>query len=99
MQATPATWGMLLAAGWSGDRNLVALCGGEPLAAELAARLLARCKVLWNLYGPTETTIWSTIDRVQADAPITIGRPIDNTSVWVLDGAGQPAPPGVTGEL
>ncbi|MFI4931372.1 MAG: amino acid adenylation domain-containing protein, partial [Burkholderiales bacterium] len=99
MQATPATWTMLLAAGWNGDPNLVALCGGEPLPAELAARLLARCKALWNLYGPTETTIWSTIDRVQANAPITIGRPIDNTSTWVLDACGQPVPPGVTGEL
>jgi amino acid adenylation domain-containing protein len=99
MQATPATWGMLLAAGWSGDPSLVALCGGEPLPAELAERLLNRCMALWNLYGPTETTIWSTIERVQPDTPITIGRPIDNTSVWVLDASGQPVPPGVTGEL
>ncbi|HEY2979279.1 MAG TPA: amino acid adenylation domain-containing protein, partial [Burkholderiaceae bacterium] len=99
MQATPATWSMLLAAGWSGDANLVALCGGEPLTGELAARLLTRCRALWNLYGPTETTIWSTVEPVQPDAPITIGRPIDNTSVWLLDAAGQPVPTGVTGEL
>jgi amino acid adenylation domain-containing protein len=99
MQATPATWSMLLAAGWTGDANLVALSGGEPLTAELAARLLARCRALWNLYGPTETTIWSTLDEVRRDSPITIGRPIDNTSVWVLDATGQPVPTGVIGEL
>ncbi|HEY6355126.1 MAG TPA: amino acid adenylation domain-containing protein, partial [Burkholderiaceae bacterium] len=99
MQATPATWGMLLAAGWRGDASLVALCGGEPLTGELAARLLTRCRALWNLYGPTETTIWSTVERVLPDAQVTIGRPIHNTSVWVLDAVGQPVPTGVTGEL
>ena len=99
MQATPATWSMLLASGWVGDRSLVALSGGEPLTTELAAQLLARCRVLWNLYGPTETTIWSTLEQVQPGAVVTIGRPIANTSVWVLDAAGQPVPPGVVGEL
>ena len=67
MQATPATWRLLLETGWAGEHDLVALCGGEALPAALAAALLPRCQSLWNMYGPTETTIWSTIGRVTAD--------------------------------
>ncbi|WP_322763132.1 amino acid adenylation domain-containing protein [Frankia sp. Cr2] len=65
MQATPATWRMLIAAGWDGDRGLTALCGGEPLPRDLADGLLARAGKVWNLYGPTETTIWSSVDLVE----------------------------------
>lgn len=99
MQATPATWGMLIEAGWSGDPKLVVLCGGEALSSALAARLLPRCKVLWNMYGPTETTIWSTLQRIESPTEISIGRPIANTTVYVLDRAMQPVPVGVPGEI
>ncbi len=100
MQATPVTWRLLLAAGWQGRPGLKALCGGEALPLDLARQLLARCGSLWNLYGPTETTIWSTVRQITtADAVITIGHPIANTQVYVLDGQGQPVPVGVPGEL
>lgn len=100
MQATPATWRLLLGAGWRGDRRMKILCGGEALPADLLAELLARSGAVWNMYGPTETTIWSTTARLlSAEGPVSIGRPIANTQVYVLDQAGQPVPVGVTGEL
>ncbi len=100
MQATPATWRMLIDAGWSGQERLQILCGGEALTPALATNLLGRCGSLWNLYGPTETTIWSTCERVEAvEDQVTIGRPIANTRVYILDANGQPTPPGVAGEL
>jgi acyl-coenzyme A synthetase/AMP-(fatty) acid ligase len=100
MQATPATWRMLLEAGWRGGAGFRALCGGEALPPELADELLRRVGVLWNLYGPTETTVWSTVARVELGQPgISIGRPIDRTEVWILDEAGDLAPIGVPGEL
>src|SRR6185295_10104128 len=64
MQATPATWRLLLEAGWPGSPGLKVLCGGEALAADLARELLAREAELWNVYGPTETTVWSTVHAV-----------------------------------
>ncbi|MBI3417726.1 MAG: amino acid adenylation domain-containing protein [Verrucomicrobia bacterium] len=100
MQATPATWRLLLEAGWAGDARLKILCGGEALPRALADELLKRCGELWNVYGPTETTIWSTLERVTAGTgPLTIGRPIANTTIYIVDAAGQPAPIGVPGEL
>src|SRR5207247_6466704 len=60
MQATPATWRLMIDAGWAGSRRLKALCGGEALQPDLAEKLLPRCAGLWNMYGPTETTVWST---------------------------------------
>ncbi len=100
MQATPSTWRLLLAAGWQGSASLRALCGGEPLPRELAEQLLPKVAALHNLYGPTETTIWSTVFQVlRADAPILIGRPIANTQCHVLDASLRPLPPGITGEL
>ena len=100
LQATPATWRLLLEAGWTGGPGFRALCGGEGLPRELADALLARVGELWNLYGPTETTIWSTAERVAGGgAPITIGRPIDNTQVHVLSRAGELQPAGIPGEL
>ncbi len=100
MQATPATWRMLVEAGWQGSHRLTILCGGEALPSDLAALLLDRCLALWNMYGPTETTIWSTIEKVErTDREITIGRPIANTEVYVLDQFLQPLPIGVSGEL
>lgn len=104
MQATPATWRLLLDAGWRGDPAFTVLCGGEPLPPDLAAQLLPRCGALWNLYGPTETTVWSTSTQVQhgsddALPDIHIGRPIANTQVWVLDVHGNACPRGVPGEI
>lgn len=101
MQATPATWRLLLESGWTGSQNLKALCGGEALSCELAQRLLPRCRELWNMYGPTETTIWSSVFRVRdvkwSTAPI--GHPIANTQMYVLDRNGNLSPIGVPGEL
>jgi amino acid adenylation domain-containing protein len=99
MQATPATWQMLIDAGWSGRPGLVALCGGEALPPRLANALIDRTAVLWNMFGPTETTVWSTIAAVQRGDGITIGRPIANTTVHIVDRRLHPVPVGVTGEL
>jgi len=99
MQATPATWKLLLAAGWEGAGKLRALCGGEPLSRVLADELLVRTEELWNMYGPTETTVWSTVERIEDAGPIVIGRPIGNTVLYVLDGELQLLPLGVPGEL
>ena len=100
LQATPATWRMLLNSGWQGDANLKMLCGGEALSAELANQLLSRGSRLWNMYGPTETTIWSTIHEVKADdSRILIGSPIANTQVYLLDDHLRPVPAGAEGEL
>ena len=100
LQATPATWRLLLEAGWRPARPLRAFCGGEPLPRELADALLAHAHEVWNLYGPTETTIWSTLERVRhSPEPVSIGKPIANTQVYVLDGHAEPVPIGVPGEL
>lgn len=98
-QATPATWKLLLSAGWTGREGLKALCGGEALAPELARELLPRTGELWNMYGPTETTVWSTTWRVDHPDSILIGRPIGNTTTYVLDREGRLTPVGVPGEL
>lgn len=100
MQATPVTWKMMLAAGWEQPTNLKVLCCGEPMSKELAQKLLARCGTLWNMYGPTETTIYSTGKQILAtDELITIGRPIHNTQVYILDEQLTPLPEGVVGEI
>ncbi len=100
MQATPATWRMLLEVDWPGDRQLRVLCGGEALPRDLARTLAGSCAELWNMYGPTETTVWSTCARIPHDVDgIRIGAPIANTQVYVLDARGCPSPPGVAGEL
>ncbi len=100
LQATPATWRMLVDAGWKGTPGLRMFCGGEALSRDLADRLLERGGELWNLYGPTETTVWSTLDRILPDgARITIGRPVDRTRVYVLDPSLSLVPPGVVGEI
>jgi amino acid adenylation domain-containing protein len=99
VQATPTTFRLLLDAGFAGDPALRVLVGGEAVPRDLVDRLGPRVAALWNMYGPTETTIWSCVQRLQEGAPVLIGRPIANTRVYVLDPAGQPAPIGVPGEL
>ncbi len=100
MQATPATWQLLLAASWDGNPQLKILCGGEALPANLASQLLQRCDCLWNMYGPTETTIWSAASEIKTDSKtIPISNPIANTQLYILDQYSQLVPVGVTGEL
>lgn len=99
MQATPSTWRLLLATDWCGQYNLQVLSGGEALPPDLAAQLLPKCQTLWNMYGPTETTIWSTHAQIKASPEITIGYPIANTDIYVLDHHLNSVPIGVVGEL
>ena len=99
IQATPATYRMILDAEWSPAAGLRILCGGEPLPFDLAQRLMLNGAQLWNLYGPTEATIWATSQRILPGQRITIGRPIANTRAYVLNHQLQPVPPGVAGEL
>ena len=100
LQATPGAWRILIDAGWSNALPLKALCGGEALPRELADKLLERAGELWNVYGPTETTIWSSATRVtRGTGSVRIGPPIANTQFYVLDARRQPVPIGVTGEL
>ena len=100
MQATPSHWQMLLDAGWQGKPALKLLTVGEPLRHELAQRMLLCGAAVWNWYGPTETTIYSSLKLVTATDPeISIGRPIANTQIYILDGRMQPVPIGVPGEL
>jgi amino acid adenylation domain-containing protein len=99
MQATPSTWRMLIDAGWVGSPTFKALIGGEALPIDLAEQLLSRTGELWNMYGPTETTVWSTCWRVGPGVAISIGAPIANTQVHVLDPLGQACPIGVAGEI
>ena len=100
LQATPSTWRLLLEAGWKPQPSFKMLCGGEALPRDLADQLLKTEGVLWNMYGPTETTIWSAISRVnEGPAPVRIGPPIANTQFYVLDQFAQPVPLGIPGEL
>ncbi|MEP6546414.1 MAG: amino acid adenylation domain-containing protein [Gammaproteobacteria bacterium] len=100
LQATPATWRMLLETSWSPGSRFRALSGGEPLSRALADSLLERVGELWNMYGPTETTVWSTLQKVERGAAsIDIGRPIANTQVHIMDASGSAAPIGVAGEI
>ncbi|HEX3695824.1 MAG TPA: amino acid adenylation domain-containing protein [Polyangia bacterium] len=101
LQATPATFRLLLAAGWLPEQtpHLKVLCGGEALAPDLARALLERTSSLWNMYGPTETTVWSTCALVTDADDIVIGRPIANTQVFILGPGNALVPPGTIGEL
>jgi amino acid adenylation domain-containing protein len=100
LQATPTTWSMLLDSGWSDKLPLKALCGGEAMPADLAKDLLSKCDTLWNVYGPTETTIWSSVKQIKSgDELITIGKPIGNTQFYILDDQCHLVAPGKIGEI
>ncbi|PRY25164.1 amino acid adenylation domain-containing protein [Aliiruegeria haliotis] len=99
LQATPTLWSMLLEAGFAPHAGLRMLAGGEPIASDLADRLLAGGGEVWNMYGPTETTIWSAVQKLAPGRPITIGHPIGNTELHVVDDADALLPLGAVGEL
>jgi amino acid adenylation domain-containing protein len=108
LQATPATWRLLLAAGWPGSPHLKALCGGEALPRDLAREIAARTGSLWNVYGPTETTVWSALQPVsmqgsegpgQAAAAVPVGRPIANTALHLVGRSLDLVPVGALGEI
>src|SRR6185369_2717910 len=99
MQGTPAAWRLLLESGWTGNPHLKAFCGGENLQRSLADALLPRVAGLWNFYGPTETTIWSSAWKVEPEGNILIGKPLANTQIYILDPHLKPVPTGTVGEL
>ncbi|WP_018268147.1 non-ribosomal peptide synthetase, partial [Methylosinus sp. LW4] len=105
LQATPATWRMLVDFGWRGEKSMKkALCGGEALSTDLVVRIGERVAAVWNVYGPTEAAIWSTASRVRrekaGEQPFQpIGRPIANTRIYIVNGHDEPTPIGVAGEL
>lgn len=101
MQATPSRWRLLLDSGWRGRPGLRALVTGEPMPPPLARELSERCGEVWNMYGPTETTVFSSGWRVDPQLPsgISLGRPIGNTTIAIVDPAGRLCPVGVMGEI
>jgi amino acid adenylation domain-containing protein len=100
LQATPATWNLLLLSDWKGKPNLIALCGGEALQQNLIKDLLPKVKTLWNMYGPTETTVWSSCHEIiNQDEQVVVGTPIDNTQIHILNEKNQKLPQGVYGEV
>jgi amino acid adenylation domain-containing protein len=99
MQATPTHWRMLVDTGWQGAASLKVLCGGEALSKPLHSALLDKVATVWNMYGPTETTIWSSAVELQSADPIHLGSPLNNTDFVVLDACEQPLPPGAVGQL
>lgn len=101
MQATPTTWRLLIAAGWQGSSNLKILCGGEELSPDLAKELVLRSRSVWNVYGPTESTIWSSAYHVKGDeeGTLPIGRPLANTFIYILDAHRNPVPVNSSGEI
>jgi natural product biosynthesis luciferase-like monooxygenase protein/amino acid adenylation domain-containing protein len=99
MQATPATWQLLLDSGWRRPRGLQVLCGGEALQPELLQRLATDGQAVWNVYGPTETTVWSTAAKLHAHDSVSLGAPISETRLYILDSTGHPTPRGVPGRL
>ncbi len=100
VQATPVTYKIMLEAGWEELIDMKVTCTGEPLPKDLALKLIPRCTALYNMYGPTETTIFSTGKQVKADdEQITIGKPVDRTFIYILDDEFKKVPEGETGEI
>ncbi len=100
MQATPTTWQMLLHAGWDSNNKLKVLCGGEALSSSLVKKIFPNAISLWNMYGPTEATVWCTVKQIEnPDDRVTIGTPIHNTSIRIVDDYNNVVKMGVQGEL
>ncbi|HEU5228410.1 MAG TPA: amino acid adenylation domain-containing protein, partial [Ktedonobacteraceae bacterium] len=100
MQATPTTWRLLLEVGWYSSSEMRILCGGEALPTELAQTLSRPSALFWNMYGPTETTIWSALHRITTvEGNVSIGRPIGNTQIYLLNAQMEPVPMGAIGDL
>jgi len=100
LQATPSLWNILLGSGWKGKNTLRAFCGGEALAKNMVRQILPKVREFWNCYGPTETTVYATcIQITDPDAPIIIGKPLNNTSIHILDKNKNQLPIGVIGEV
>lgn len=99
LQGTPSFWSMLQHAGWQGKKDLVALCGGEPLTTHIAGYLIPHVLSLWNMYGPTEATIWCSLKQIESDTAITVGQAIHNLEMCVLNASMQVVPAGTKGEL
>ncbi|MBD1583323.1 amino acid adenylation domain-containing protein [Pseudoalteromonas sp. S16_S37] len=97
LQTTPSLWHLILQTGWKPPAGFKALCGGEPLSNSLAQSLLRHGAQLYNLYGPTETTIWSTLARIFDK--VHIGKPIANTQIYIVDTNTKPLPVGEVGEI
>jgi len=98
MQATPSGWQLLLESGWKNPSGIKMLVGGEALKED-TKNALSSLGTLWNLYGPTETTIWSTVKKMDPSQKVNIGKPIANTSIYILGSGDQPNPIGIPGEL
>lgn len=99
LQATPYTWRMMLEVGWEEHLPIKVFCGGEAMAKDLAEKLIPRSNEVWNMYGPTETTIYSIIKHVTDASDITIGWPVDNTQVYIIDEQMQNRTDGEIGEI
>lgn len=99
LHAPPETWETLVQTGLKPRRSLTAMSGGDPVGRELADRILSCCRTLWQAYGVPEATVYSTLGRVEPSGPVTIGRPIANTRIYIIDAAGRPVPIGMPGEL
>ena len=103
LQATPGMWQALIDANWRGAPGFRGWTGGEALPPSLALALCERMEGLWNGYGPTETTVYATAWHVRpgqiATQGVSIGRPVDNTEIWILDAGLRPCPVGVPGEI
>ena len=99
LQATPATWKILLLSGWRGNSTLQILCGGEAVSQDLADQLADLGAAAWNVYGPTETTIWATAKKLRCHEPVNIGHALANIRIYLLDSYGQVVPVGVPGHI
>ena len=100
MIATPATWRLILSAGWAGNRKFKAVCGGEAFPRDLANELLEKCGSVWNIYGPTETTVICLVEAVRPGSePVLLGFPTRRSELHIIDADGRKVPEGETGEL
>ncbi|MRX70059.1 amino acid adenylation domain-containing protein [Flavobacterium resistens] len=100
IQATPSFYQMLFHADWQGDMCLKLLCGGDLLSESLAKKLISHSSEVWNMYGPTETTIWSSVKKIEkASDASNIGKPINNTQLYILDEFLNPKPIGTSGAI